>query len=341
MNCFLIFKRGAQGAGRHNKRRTFCPQFVVLLACVLRAACTVCPAGEISSVGATVCTPSPMGSYVLWYEHLILAGSSMCQPNSPGIYVKNAQIINNRATYTKIGGAWHIYAFQLNSFQSISWLLSATMGVMTRNAESPTDSNTVPLTGWQEFCTTTGWQKSPLAYSIVIGFTHELCAAGKYKDTIGTAPCTDCPLGTYNSVPGATSCQLCPASSQRLITDRTQCVFCAENKTLNTLKTQCVCDAGFEAGTVANNDQHKCHLCKPGTASPLPGFPCLNCAVNSYAAFSGQVKCDSCPEGIECPRTGPTSFSALAGADMCQGNNIRKLQAIESFAHHKLYYVTH
>jgi len=168
-----------------------------------------------------------------------------------------------------------------------------------------------------------------------------LCAAGKYKDTIGTAPCTDCPLGTYSSVQGVTACQLCPASSQRLITDRTQCVFCAENKTLNTLKTQCVCDAGFGAGTAANNDQHKCHLCKPGTASPLPGFPCGPCAVNSYAAFSGQVKCDSCPEGIECPRTGPTSFSALAGADMCQGNNIRKLQAIESFAHHKLYYVTH
>jgi len=168
-----------------------------------------------------------------------------------------------------------------------------------------------------------------------------LCAAGKYKDTIGTAPCTDCPIGTYSSVQGVTACQLCPASSQRLITDRTQCVFCAENKTLNSLKTQCVCDAGFEAGTAANNDQHKCHLCKPGTASALPGFACGPCANQFYAAFSGQVKCDACPEGIECPRTGPTSYSALAGADMCQGNNIRKLQAIESFAHHKLYYVTH
>jgi hypothetical protein len=134
--------------------------------------------------------------------------------------------------------------------------------------------------------------------------------------------------------------QPCP-SSQFRPQAQTQCVSCSQNKTLNTWKTACLCDSGFEAGTAANNDKDVCHLCKPGMASGGPGFACTHCEFNFYAAVSGQVRCDPCPQGIECPRTGPTSYTALAAADMCQGNNIRKLRAIESFAFHKLYYVTH
>lgn len=133
--------------------------------------------------------------------------------------------------------------------------------------------------------------------------------------------------------------QPCP-SLQFRPTPQALCVSCPENQTLNTWKTACLCDAGFEADTTATHGANVCHPCKPGTASGAAGFPCAHCASNFYAALSGQLSCDPCPLGLECPGTGPTGYAALAGTDACQGNNIRKLAPIESFALHKLFYVT-
>lgn len=103
------------------------------------------------------------------------------------------------------------------------------------------------------------------------------CAAGHYKDTVGSAECTPCP-GTLGSPAASTalgSCQ-CPAGH-----------------------------SGPEAGP--------CAACAPGLYKPAPApGPCASCGASTYAAAAGASSCTDCGPGLFHAATGAAAASVCA-----------------------------
>lgn len=105
------------------------------------------------------------------------------------------------------------------------------------------------------------------------------CAAGKYKDTVGNATCTDCDAGTYSEADRATSpttCLACHANSYSGIgTD---------------LKTGCTCNAGY-----TGHNGVVCRACPMGTYKPVQGpDACTECPINSIGPLASTTSeaCD-------------------------------------------------
>jgi hypothetical protein len=59
--------------------------------------------------------------------------------------------------------------------------------------------------------------KCNAGYSGPNGATCVVCAAGKYKNTVGDASCTTCPAGKYNAEARATACDNCAAGKYKVV----------------------------------------------------------------------------------------------------------------------------
>ena len=108
------------------------------------------------------------------------------------------------------------------------------------------------------------------------------CAAGQYKDAIGSAECALCAAGKYWGSTGATS---------------DVCVECGSDSTSpegSATNTDCMCDPGLTG--IAHTDS--CAACEPGTYKALAGSAeCTICSAATYSASSGLSACTQCPTG--------------------------------------------
>lgn len=81
------------------------------------------------------------------------------------------------------------------------------------------------------------------------------CAAGTYKDSIGTDACTDCDAGTYQPGTGAASVEAC-----------TTCPPNTDSSAGSGPVTGCICNAGY-----TGPDGGTCSACAGGTYKGSPG----------------------------------------------------------------------
>jgi hypothetical protein len=127
------------------------------------------------------------------------------------------------------------------------------------------------------------------ACSVVPGVGCSACPAGTYKQSDENTPCINCVAGKYRVLPAATaesSCVPCPANTFSF--------------SPTTLKTGCICNAGYSGAT----DGEICDACVAGKYKTTVGVgTCTDCAANEYSTTLAQVtsSCLSCPLNSKAP----------------------------------------
>ena len=120
------------------------------------------------------------------------------------------------------------------------------------------------------------------------------CAAGTYKATDGTDPCTQCEDGKFASAPGSVTCDACPENTLQLQgADQTTVV-------------SCVCPAGYMQTASATPTAGKCQACAAGKFTATAGVSeCQSCAEGEYFAGPGTGQstdhCTPCPSDSSSP----------------------------------------
>lgn len=124
------------------------------------------------------------------------------------------------------------------------------------------------------------------------------CAAGTYKDAIGSSECTSCPPATYSSTVGANGAAYCLA-----------CPAYTTSRQGSTLLSHCICNAGYTGpdGSIcvaciagkfkSRNGTDQCMLCAPGKFSASTGVVsdvCADCSTNTYSS-ADKSQCETCP----------------------------------------------
>ena len=132
-----------------------------------------------------------------------------------------------------------------------------------------------------------------------------MCEAGKYKESVGAAPCDNCPADTYS-----------PNISAR---NRTTCRSCPELTSApdgSTSILDCVCRQG--AFTLGGLTGVECFPCRAGTYKETVGLGnCTKCPPHSYtpttqSSYAWQCVCDPGWTGLAAPGApAPPTTSAL------------------------------
>jgi hypothetical protein len=138
------------------------------------------------------------------------------------------------------------------------------------------------------------------------------CGNGKYKASIGSAACTDCPLNSHHLLTGegnasncvcnigysgtGDSCTACAADTYKDTTGSAACTACAdshENSPVgSTSEAACICNAGFYANAGA----------------------CVGCAVGKYKNSAGDANtCVNCPSNTNDLINGVSSTTISPG----------------------------
>ena len=167
------------------------------------------------------------------------------------------------------------------------------------------------------------------------------CAAGKYKNRLGSSQCFMCDSGTYSAQSAATVCQVCPtdATSPRGSTsldacickpgftfpdDSPTCTPCEQGKykpTEGTEPCQDCSPAGSGFTTAPGADSADLCLCPVGKI--LTGGTCTACTAGKYSSIlSRNSACLDCPNGAE----------SLSGAGNCECQANQALQGYHGFS---------
>ena len=136
-------------------------------------------------------------------------------------------------------------------------------------------------------------------WTLAAGHACVGCGIGKYKDTIGSASCTNCPSNTNSSqlsvsvqdckcIAGWTwagrdtgPCTACALGLFKRIPGNMPCTLCPAGKTTTTPNGPCVCREGFTA--ISSGMGH------------AEGAACEPCALGTYKNTTGPQLCDACP----------------------------------------------
>jgi len=135
----------------------------------------------------------------------------------------------------------------------------------------------------------------------------EWCVAGKFKNSMGSAACSDCSNPTATTV-GANSdaCQACSANSGNLATTHGYCVcnngFMPEVLSLGS-NTEYLGSTESNVGTCISG-------CSTGSTGPN-AEQCALCVAGKYKSSTGSAECTDCEAG---------TYSTTVGAvfDVCQ-----------------------
>jgi hypothetical protein len=152
-------------------------------------------------------------------------------------------------------------------------------------------------------------------FSPVSGSTEcELCAVGRYGNTVGRFICTACKIGTYTPVTGSSSCTDCAAGKYGTLTQQSAEASCT------------ACPAGLtspNASTSIADCRNASAVCNAGYTGP-DGGPCSACDAGTYKNVSGSVVCTVCPSnGMESGGT----YSDSAGATGCTNCPVNTVSA--------------
>jgi hypothetical protein len=293
--------------------------------------CLVCPAGQTSLAGASVCrTACVAGKYVVGAgctdceagKYSVNLDSPSCAGCLPGTYSTTV-----RATSASV-----CLMCPSNTFSS---------GNASACAACQANALSVAGSAGQEYC----YCKPGYAHAAG-SYTCRICDQGTWNSQLGRSACSNCSVGLYSlnygatgnetclpcvlgqwSPEGSANCNLCPVNSRAPVSSG--------------LLSSCVCDAGYTGAngatcTACPAGQYKtvtgssaCIVCAVGKASSTVGASaesvCIDCAAGTYASAAGASACVPCPAGAFSDATGANSsntcvpcpagaFSGVAGA---------------------------
>ena len=194
------------------------------------------------------------------------------------------------------------------------------------------------------------------------------CAPGKYKDTIGSTACSDCPQDSTCIYSTATSlldltcnagytlnvneCSACPTGTYKPTPGSDACTDCPNNSispSVSTAETDCVCNAGY-----TGPDGGECVPCEADKYKDFIGSSaCLDCTLYSTSPTGSDNVTDCiCDPGYfhagdgSCDRVCAAGFEANLDESSCLGcgnSHYKPSQGDESctpcpaFSSHSLY----
>lgn len=176
--------------------------------------------------------------------------------------------------------------------------------------------------------------------SISVGWTGIpeclACEAGKFKNTVGTLGCTDCPqnsqslIGSTDCVcvagytgPDGGACTTCVAGKYKATSGSAGCTDCGAGKYLTTAgattESSCVaCAAGKYSTTVGASVTATCLDCAAGkyltTTGAAAESACVACAAGTYSAATGATALGAC---VACPANSQPATASAAGSCLC------------------------
>jgi hypothetical protein len=144
------------------------------------------------------------------------------------------------------------------------------------------------------------------------GGTCAACAAGKYKEAIGSVVCTDCGAGKYLASTGASAsnaCADCGTGTYSLTTGASTASFCVD------------CPVNTYSTTTGASTADTCTSCPPNSQSPsrsslltncqchvgytgADGGECSACVAGKYKEAIGSGECIDCGDGKYLTLTG-------------------------------------
>jgi hypothetical protein len=111
----------------------------------------------------------------------------------------------------------------------------------------------------------------------------EACVAGKYKDVIGSAACTNCSANQYATALAATSSSVCQL-----------CLVNSNSPAGSNAVTKCLCNPGWFGA-----DGFACTACLSGKFKILSGSSaCIDCLTGKYSTTASATSSDVC---TNCP----------------------------------------
>jgi len=168
------------------------------------------------------------------------------------------------------------------------------------------------------------------------------CAAGTYKASAGSQPCSSCPADETSAQGSATSssCQqiYCPKGSYtnaaKDLVPQEECFLCERGSYTDTKGADvCTpCPEGTYGLDLGASAQSQCTRCPLGTSSGVAGATlqeqCISCAKGTFAEKTGEAVCTSCGAGKFNAQVGSTS--ATACTDCIAGTYSSTVQATSS-----------
>lgn len=309
--------------------------------------CTACPAGKISSAGATECTPCSAGTYASG------TGNTLCVGCTAGYYSAagaSACTMCSSNTYSATG------ATSCTPCGSGKWSAAGSSSCSACPSHCTTCSNGTSC----DQCETGYTWSSTTRTCVSASLCNEICSTGTYNGGFNNAPkmiceycpsvangyCTGCPsadcIKPFACAPGYVTCK--PGYYK----SGASCVACAPGNYQpddNSSRTSCVvCSLGYYTSGSAATSCTSCNTLAPvsgGTCTKCTGSgKCTeatcptgqaldttsqSCVISGCAA--GQYKengsCQACPAGYYCSGDGtktpcaPGTYSKSTGATSC------------------------
>jgi hypothetical protein len=133
-----------------------------------------------------------------------------------------------------------------------------------------------------------GMEEFPEMQSILAVMPCISCIAGKFKETTGTAKCTNCAADKYSTALAAVSVSTCEG-----------CATNMQSSPGSDEAIDCKCNTGY-----TGSDGTTCAACVAGTYKTIVGaVKCTNCLVDTYSTVVAKTDsvCDSCPSFAQSP----------------------------------------
>ena len=133
------------------------------------------------------------------------------------------------------------------------------------------------------------------------GSVCEPCAAGTFKNSAGSEPCTACPADSFSPAGSVLAAQCTCNKGYAGLTseDGVECVACEGGK-YNAVKgsSRCVdCPRGKYSSNTAAGSSTTCLECPPGSSSPSGSSALIDCLCEPGSTGSPEEECSLCESG--------------------------------------------
>lgn len=248
------------------------------------AACTNCPIGQFSDVGASECGACVAGQ--------IQTSPTSCSKCPAGKFARSGDIVCRACeigTYSIGVGAGRCTLCPTGKYQD-----PAVVGTTTNTCKDCPE----------------GWEQPNMEQT-----DCKFCGVGKYTTSEGTAECLVCSSGKYqnqNEQKSADACHDCSAGKYQEQTGKSSCKNCAAGKYQSqTGKTSCPsCSAGKYQGQTGKTS---CVTCGAGKSSAAGALTCATCGAGKYST-AGSSACSACNAGYYQIGTGKGSCTLCPAA---------------------------